>query len=135
MDIQDSQDNRRSDLQFVEITEKIIGCAFEVINELGTRFLESVYEKALAIALQEEGFHVPCQHPIHVHFRQRIVGEFYADLFVEEKVMVELKAAKAIAPEHQAQIINYLKATGIEVGLLINFGNPKLEYKRFTRQS
>ena len=133
MDMQDSQDNRRSDLQFVEITEKIIGCAFEVINELGTGFLESVYEKALAIALQEEGFHVPCQHPIHVHFRQRIVGEFYADLFVEEKVMVELKAAKAIAPEHQAQIINYLKATGIEVGLLINFGNPKLEYKRFTR--
>ena len=133
MDIQDSQDNRRSDLQFVEITEKIIGCAFEVINELGTRFLESVYEKALAIALQEEGFHVPCQHPIHVHFRQRIVGEFYADLFVEEKVMVELKAAKAIAPEHQAQIINYLKATGIEVGLLINLGNPKLEFKRFTR--
>ena len=85
-DIQDSQDNRRSDLQFVEITEKIIGCAFEVINELGTGFLESVYVKALAIA-----------------------------------------------PEHQAQIINYLKATGIEVGLLINFGNPKLEYKRFTR--
>ena len=86
MDIQDSQDNRRSDLQ-------------------------------LAIALQEEGFHVQCQPPIHVHFRQRIVGEFYADLFVEEKVMVELKAAKAIAPEHQAQIINYLKATGIEDGL------------------
>ena len=86
MDIQDSQDNRRSDLQ-------------------------------LAIALQEEGFHVQCQHPIRVHFRQRIVGEFYADLFVEEKVMVELKAAKAIAPEHQAQIINYLKATGIEDGL------------------
>ena len=74
-----------------------------------------------------------CQHPIHVHFRQRIVGEFYADRFVEEKVMVELKAAKAIAPEHQAQIINYLKATGIEVGLLINLGNPKLEFKRFTR--
>ncbi len=69
----------------------------------------------------------------HVHFRQRIVGEFYADLFVEGKVMVELKAAKAIAPTHQAQIINYLKATGIEVGLLIHFGNAKLEYKRFTR--
>ena len=86
MDLQDLQDDRRSDLQNGEITEKIIGCAFELINELGTGFLESVYEKALAIA-----------------------------------------------PEHQAQIINYLKATGIEVGLLINFGNPKLEYKRFTR--
>ena len=98
MDLHDSQDGRRSSLQFGEITEKIIG-----------------------------------QHPIHVHFRQRMVGEFYADLFVEGKVIVELKAAKMIAPELQAQIINYLKATGIEVGLLINFGNPKLEYKRFTR--
>jgi GxxExxY protein len=100
---------------------------------LGAGFLESVYEKALAIALQDKGFRVQCQHPIHVHFRQQIVGEFYADLFVEGKVIVELKAVKAIAPEHQAQIINYLNATGIAVGLLINFGNPKLEYKRFTR--
>ena len=74
-----------------------------------------------------------CQHPIQVRFRSRVVGEFYADLLVEGKVIVELKAVKAIAPEHQAQIINYLKATGIEVGLLINFGSPKLEYKRFTR--
>jgi GxxExxY protein len=133
MDLQDLQDNCRTDLQYGEITEKIIGCAFEVINELGTGFLETVYEKALAIALQEKGFRVQCQHPLHVHFRQQIVGEFYADLVVEGKVIVELKAAKAIAPEHKAQIINYLKATGIEVGLLINFGNPKLEYKRFTR--
>jgi GxxExxY protein len=107
MDLQDLQDDRRSDLRFGEITEKIIGCAFDVINELGTGFLESVYEKAMAITLQEMGFRVQCQHPIHVHFRQRIIGEFYADLFVEGKVIVELKAAKAIAPEHQAQIINY----------------------------
>ncbi|MCY3008492.1 MAG: GxxExxY protein [Planctomycetota bacterium] len=134
MDMQDLQDDGRSDLQFGEITEKIIGCAFEVINELGTGFLESVYEKALTIALQEKGFRVQCQHPIRVYFRQRIVGEFYADLLVEGKIIVELKVAKAIAPEYQAQIINYLKATGIEVGLLVNFGNPKLEFKRFTRQ-
>ena len=133
MDLQDLHDDCRADLQYGEITEKIIGCAFEVINELGTGFLESVYEKALAISLQDKGFRVQCQHPLHVHFRQRIVGEFYTDLVVEGKVIVELKAAKAIVPEHQAQIINYLKATGIEVGLLINFGNPKLEYKRFTR--
>ncbi len=134
MDRQDLQDDLQSDLQLGEITEKIIGCAFEVINELGVGFLESVYEKALAIALQEKGLLVQCQHPIHVHFRKSIVGEFYADLLVEGKVIVELKTAKAIAPEHQAQTINYLKATGIEVGLLINFGNPKLEYKRFTRE-
>jgi GxxExxY protein len=129
----DLQDDHRSELQYGEITEKIIGCAFEVINELGAGFLESVYEKAFSIALQDKGLRVKCQHPIHVRFRQRIVGEFYADLFVDEKVIIELKVAKAIAPEHQAQTINYLKATGIEVGLLINFGNPKLEYKRFTR--
>jgi GxxExxY protein len=129
----DLQDDHRSELQYGEITEKIIGCAFEVINELGAGFLESVYEKAFAIALQDKGLRVKCQHPIHVRFRQRIVGEFYADLFVDEKVIIELKVAKAIAPEHQAQTINYSKATGIEVGLLINFGNPKLEYKRFTR--
>ena len=95
--------------------------------------VESVYEKSLAIALQEKGLQVQCQHPIQVRFRNRVVGEYYADLLVEGKVIVELKAVKAIAPEHQAQIINYLKATGIEVGLLINFGSSKLEYKRFTR--
>ncbi|XZE46873.1 GxxExxY protein [Pirellulaceae bacterium SH467] len=134
MDEQDTQDlQSQSNLKFGSITEAIIGCAFEVINELGLGFLESVYEKALAIALQEKGLTIQCQHPIQVRFRNQIVGDFYADLFVEGKVIVELKAVKAIAPEHQAQIINYLKATGIEVGLLINFGSPKLEYKRFTR--
>ena len=134
MDIQDLQDDSLSDLQYGEITEKIIGCAFEVIKELGAGFLESVYEKALTIALREKGLRVQCQQPLNVHFRQQVVGEFYADLVVEGKVIVELKAVKAIAPEHQAQIINYLKATGIEVGLLINFGSPKIEYKRFARR-
>ena len=116
-----------------EITQAIIGCAFEVCNELGAGFLESVYEKALLLALREKGLGVMAQHPISVFFRGQCVGEFYADLFVDEKVIVELKSVKAIAPEHQAQLINYLNATGIEVGLLINFGNPKVEYKRFTR--
>jgi GxxExxY protein len=117
-----------------EITEVIIGCAFEVLNELGSGFLESVYEKAMLIAVEQKSLKVQAQHPVKVIFRQKCVGAFYADLFVEQKVIVELKAVKAIAPEHQAQIINYLNATGIEVGLLINFGNPKLEYKRFTRK-
>ncbi len=134
MDEQDIQDgDSHSSLKFGSITEAIIGCAFEVINELGVGFLESVYEKALAIALQDKGLKVQCQHAIQVDFRSRVVGDFYADLFVEEKVIVELKAVKAIVPEHEAQVINYLKATGIEVGLLINFGSPKIEYKRFTR--
>jgi len=134
MDEQDEQNiDGDSGLQFGKITEAIIGCAFEVINELGIGFLESVYEKSLALALQEKGFQVQCQQPIQVRFRNRVVGEFYADLLVEGRVIVELKAVKAIGPEHQAQVINYLKATGIEVGLLINFGSTKLEYKRFTR--
>ena len=116
------------------LTRAIIGCAFQVSNELGAGFLESVYENAMLVALKEEGITAVSQKPIKVTFRGQDVGRFFADLLVEEKVLVELKAAKAIAPEHQAQIINYLKATGIEVGLLMNFGNPKLEYKRFTRR-
>ena len=116
------------------LTRAIIGCAFQVSNELGAGFLESVYEKAMLVALKDEGIAAVSQKPIEVTFRGQTVGTFLADLLVEDKVIVELKAAKAIAPEHQAQTINYLNATGIEVGLLINFGNPKLEYKRFTRR-
>ena len=130
MDLQDEQDNG---LKQAEITKAVIGCAFEVINELGAGFLESVYEKALLLALRQKGLSATAQHPVKVMFRKECISDFYADIFVEEKVIVELKAVKAIAPEHQAQILNYLNATGIEVGLLINFGNPKLEYKRFTR--
>jgi len=115
------------------ITRDVTGCAFEVINELGAGFLESVYEKALLLAVRQKGLSALSQHPVTVMFRGESVGEFYADILVEGKVIVELKAVKGLAPEHQAQVINYLNATGIEVGLLINFGNPKLEYKRFTR--
>ncbi|MBW6511628.1 MAG: GxxExxY protein [Desulfuromonadaceae bacterium] len=116
-----------------QITSSVIGCAFEVINELGAGFLESVYEKALLLVLRQKGLAAITQHPVKVMFRNECVGDFYADIIVEGKVIVELKAVKAIAPEHQAQIVNYLNATGFEVGLLINFGCQKLEYKRFTR--
>ncbi len=133
MDTQDGQDGQDTGLKHEQITKNVIGCAFEVINELGAGFLESVYEKSFLLALQQKGLSATAQHPIKVMFRNVCVGDFYADILVEGKVIVELKAVKAIAPEHQAQIINYLNATGIEVGLLINFGNPKLEYKRFTR--
>lgn len=129
----DRQDGQDTGLKHEDLTGTILGCAFEVINELGAGFLESVYEKALLLALRQKGLSAVSQHPIKVTFRGECVGEFYADIFVEEKVIVELKAARAITPEHQAQIINYLNATGIEVGLLLNFGNSKLEYKRFTR--
>ena len=134
MDNQDGQDTElKVELKHEPTTKAVIGCAFEVINELGAGFLESVYEKALLLALQQKGVVAVSQQACKVMFRGECVGDFYADILVEGKVIVELKAVKAIAPEHQAQIINYLNATGIEVGLLINFGNPRLEYKRFTR--
>ena len=129
----DGQDGQVKSLKHGDISEAVIGCAFEVINELGSGFLESVYEKAMILALRERGLAANGQYPINVAFRGQCVGEFYADILVQGVVLVELKAAKSLAPEHQAQVINYLKATGIEVGLLINFGAPKLEYKRFTR--
>ena len=113
-----------------EVTEAVIGCVFDVIKELGSGFLESVYEKALLLALKQKGLSAVAQQPLSVMFRGDNVGEFFADLVVEQKVLVELKAVKALIPEHQSQLINYLHASDMEVGLLINFGNPKLEIKR-----
>ncbi len=116
-----------------ELSDKALGACFEVANELGAGFLESVYEKALMVALRQKGLHVEAQVPLTVKFRGVIVGEFFADILVEHKLIIELKSVSALRPEHQAQVINYLKATGIEVGLLVNFGNPKLEYRRLHR--
>ena len=104
--------------------------SFEVSRELGAGFLESVYEKSLMVALAQKGLNSISQMRLQVKFREVIVGDFFADLFVEGKVLVELKAVRSLLPEPKAQAINYLKATGIEVGLLINFGNPKIEYFR-----
>lgn len=112
------------------ITEKILEASFEVSNELGAGFLESVYEKALLIALKDKNLGVQSQVPLTVKFRRKSVGEFFADILVNDNVILELKSVKKLLPEHQAQLINYLKVTGHKVGLLINFGNPKLEYKR-----
>ncbi len=113
-----------------EITERIIEACYEVANELGAGFLESVYEKALLVALREKGIDAASQVPMAVSFRGQNVGEFFADIIVESKVVVEVKAVKRLLPEHSAQVINYLKATGMEVGLLVNFGGPKVEIKR-----
>jgi len=112
-----------------EVTDSVIGAFFEVYKELGPGFLESVYEAAMAIVLRTRGFKVVRQQYIPVYFRGELVGEFRADLFVEDVVAAELKAARAIDSGHQAQLLNYLKATSIEVGLLLNFGS-KPEFKR-----
>jgi GxxExxY protein len=113
-----------------EITDKILQGFYEVYNELGDGFLESVYEKALSLVLEGYGLKVETQRPITVYFRNIIAGEFKADIVVNDVVIIELKAVKAILPEHEAQVINYLKATEIEVALLLNFGR-KPEFKRF----
>ena len=104
-----------------QLTETIIACAIRVANTLGCGFLEKVYENALRIELEKAGFRVKQQEPISVIYEGQIVGEYYADLWVNERVVVELKAL-ALAKEHEVQLVNYLTATGINDGLLINFG-------------
>ena len=112
-----------------EITDKIIKVFFEVYNELGHGFLESVYERSLEIAINSLGLRVFRQIEIPVWFRGKPVGDFTADMLVEDRVLLELKAARALDSSHQAQLLNYLRATEIEVGLLLNFG-LKPEFKR-----
>lgn len=113
-----------------DLTELILRVFFEVYNEQGFGYLESVYERAMAIALEQAGLKVRRQVPITVYFRGQVVGEFIADLLVDDRVLLELKAARAIDSAHEAQTLNYLRATPIEVALLLNFG-PKPEFRRF----
>jgi GxxExxY protein len=113
-----------------EITEKIIGAAFEVYKVLGYGFLESVYQKAIQAELTACGLRCETERPIVVKYKTAIVGDFYADLYVNEAVIVELKTAKCYNPEDEPQLLNELKATGVKVGLLINFGRTKVEFER-----
>lgn len=117
-------------LDINEITQKIIGCAYAVSNNLGIGFVEKVYENGLAHLIGKAGLEVVQQHPIRVTFDGIVIGEFFADLWVEKRVLVELKAASILMPEHTAQALNYLRASRAEVCLLINFGKPKIEIKR-----
>ena len=113
-----------------ELTAQIIKACFDVSNELGAGFLESVYQNSLLIALRQKGLKVVPQFPIQVTFRGEIVGQFLADFYVDDKVIVEIKAASGLTNEHNAQVINYLKACNCMVGLLLNFGRPRLQYHR-----
>lgn len=117
-----------------ELTEIILAACFEVSNELGAGFVESVYERALLIALKTKGLEAESQCQLSVTFRNESVGSFYADIVVNKTVILELKAVKSLLPEHQAQLLNYLKASGLPVGLLINFGMQRLEYRRFNNK-
>ena len=117
------------------VTEKIIGCAYRVSNSLGIGFVEKVYENALAHDIQVSGLKVAQQAPIKVQYDGIIVGDFYADLLVEEKVLVELKAVSMLMDDHVAQSLNYLRASGLEICLLINFGTTKVQIKRLRRST
>jgi len=121
--------NKRK-LPHSDISGNIMKCCFEVIKELGSGFLENVYKNALFIVMKQKGLNVLTEQSFEVVFRKHKIGKYIADLIVENLIIVELKCCQTLLPEHQAQLINYLKASEMPVGLLVNFGNQKLEYKR-----
>jgi len=120
-------------MEHQDITEQIIGCAMTVHSTLGPGFLESVYQNALALELRKAGLEVECEKGIRVTYAGAVVGEFSADMLVNDCILVENKAVQALASAHEVQLVNYLTATGIEIGLLLNFGANRLEFKRKTR--
>ncbi|MBI2957109.1 MAG: GxxExxY protein [Acidobacteria bacterium] len=124
-------DKAEPDYPEAELTEKILAAAFKVQNVLGCGFLEKVDENALVVELSRQQLRTQQQKPLQVRYEGAIVGEYTADLVVEDRVIVECKAVTQLDPVHEAQLLNYLKATGIRVGLLLNFGRPKLQYRRF----
>ena len=116
-----------------ESTKAVIGCAYRVYNRMGFGFLESVYEKCLMIELRNAEIPAEAQKPIKVHYEGELVGNFIADVVIDDRVIVELKSVRRTVKAHEVQLVNYLVATGREVGLLLNFGETKVEVKRKTR--
>jgi len=121
-------DDQRGELN--RLTERILACAFRVSNTLGCGFLEKVYENALAIDLKKDGLKVEQQKQVEVCYANEVVGVYVADLLVEDAVLIELKAVRAFDDVHRAQCLNYLKASGLHVCLLMNFGTPRLDIQR-----
>ena len=120
-----------TDYKFQELSEKIIAAAFRVHGELGQGFLEKVYQNVLAIELKEGNVNFELEKPLIVEYHKHKVGEYYADMVVENKIVVEIKAVSSINSAHEVQLVNYLKATGLKLGLLVNFGTyPKAEIIR-----
>jgi GxxExxY protein len=122
--------NREGTQMRKRISERVIGCAYAVGNELGPGFLETVYENALCFELKRQGIEIERQVPLDVRYKGEMVGKYFADILVERRLLLELKSVSSLASEHKAQVINYLKATGLSVGLLINFGKPRTEIQR-----
>jgi GxxExxY protein len=120
-------------IQYKDLSYKIVGLAMEVHNELGYGFLEKVYENALMVLLRREGVKAKQQAPVTVRFSGEVVGEYFADVLVEDKIILEIKALDRLTEAHKAQALNYLKATGLRLVILLNFGKNKLEYVRLVR--
>ena len=117
-------------MEHKELTEKLIGCAYRVYNRMGLGFLESVYEKCMIIELRKVGLDTESQKPIRVQYDGEVVGDFVADILVNDTVILELKSVRKLVEAHEVQLVNYLFATGKPVGLLINFGETKVAVKR-----
>ena len=121
-------------MEYRDLTEKIIGCAYRVYNEMGFGFLESVYEKCMLIELHKSDLKAESQEPITVYYDNNAVGNFIADLIVNDTVIIELKSVRKIIKAHEVQLVNYLVATGKSVGLLINFGEKGVDIKRKVKE-
>jgi GxxExxY protein len=121
-------------MQFADLTEKIIGCSYRVYNAMGFGFLESVYEKCLLIELRKAGLRAEAQRAIEVRYEGEVVGDFVADVVVEDQIILELKSVRWLAVAHEVQLVNYLVATGKPLGLLINFGEQRVEVRRKVRE-
>jgi len=119
-----------TELIFKDLSYQIVGLAMDVHKQLGYGFLEKVNQNALGILLRKNGLKVQIQHPITVRFEGEVVGQYYADMLVEEKIILELKVAERIASAHKAQALNYLKGTGLKLAIILNFGPKKLEAHR-----
>jgi len=117
-------------MEFEEITHEIIGAAYKVFKTVGFGFLESVYKKAMIIELKKKGLKVEEEKPLKVYYEDQVVGDFFIDLFVQDEIVVELKAIQSIAKEHEVQLVNYLNGVRKEVGLLIKFGQSGVQVKR-----
>lgn len=122
--------NENEKIIYKDLSYKIIELALEVHNELGCGFLEKVYENALMILFDRENIPARQQAPADVYFQDKVVGQYFADIMVDNKLILELKTVDVIANIHKAQVLNYLRATGLKLGLILNFGKPRLEYKR-----
>ena len=117
-------------MEYDGLTHKIIGCAYKVFNELGFGFLESIYKKAMIIELTKNNLKVEAEKPLKVYYDNQVLGDFFIDLYVEDKVIVELKSVQNLVKEHEVQLVNYLQGLQKDIGLLINFGPSGVDVKR-----